>query len=283
MKMPVKSNQSASANKMPAKLKLKLANECEDLSKRITLKSTQIKYNFYILSSKQVNDKNYTRMMVLFESLMREAYEKSSWGWDEESKMAEWKHSRTRIILVFKRAAGDPSKNVIFHELPPEENAGGDEIGDNELIAFMCFRFEVGADKSESALYVYELHVQRDFQRQGLGDELMRMARQFAFEFKMEKIMLTSFRSNQQGLQFYNKLNFITDKSSPAKNESDYIILSSKVKSWYFYHNHRVTSTILQATESYSDESLDWQCVRTIEDLLRQTPARKVSARSQFE
>lgn len=220
--MPAKTSTPNGPGKMPPKLRLKLANECEDLSKRIKLKSSQKGYQFYILHSKQVDDKNYARMMALFEDLMREMYEKSSWGWKADEKMAEWKHQRTRIILVFQRPVGEPTDNVTFNQLPSDE--------DEHLVAFMCFRFEVGADKSECALYVYELHVHRDFQRQGLGDELMRMARVFGSEFKMDKTMLTSFRSNQQALQFYNKLNFITDKSSPAKNEADYVILSSKLK-----------------------------------------------------
>lgn len=230
--MPAKTNQPTGPNRIPAKLRLKLSNECEDLSKRIKLKSPLKEYQFYVLHSKKVDKKNYARMMTLFEGLMRDMYENSSWGWDPESKLAEWKHARTRIILVFKRPVSDPTDNVVFNELPPEEEDNDDdgETDNNQLIAFMCFRFETGADKSECALYVYELHVHKEFQRQGLGDELMRMATSFGIEFKMDKTMLTVFRSNQVALQFYNKLNFITDKSSPAKNEADYMILSSKLK-----------------------------------------------------
>lgn len=208
---------------MPPKLRLTLANECEDLSKKVKLTSSRKENQFYVLHSKQMDVKNYGRMMTLFESLMREIYENSSWGWNEQEKMAEWKHQRTRVILVFKRQAGDPSPNVVFNHLPEVED-------DDELVAFMCIRFECGGSKSECALYVYELHVHRNFQRQGLGDELMRMARCFATEFRMDKVMLTSFRSNTLALQFYKKLKFIPDKSSPAKNEADYVILSSKVK-----------------------------------------------------
>lgn len=223
--MPSKASTRSRYEKMPPKLRLKLANECEDMSKRIKLNSSQKNYHFYILTSKQMDERYYGKMMELFEDLMREMYEKSSWGWKEEEKMAEWKHPRTRILLVFQRPLSDPMNNVKFNELPPE---GADDY--NDLVAFMCFRYEVGADKSECALYVYELHVHRDFQRQGIGDEMMRMAKVFGSEFKMDKIMLTSFRCNEVALKFYNKLNFATDKSSPARNEADYVILSSKFK-----------------------------------------------------
>lgn len=220
--MPSKVNKPA-VQKMPPKLRLKLANECEDLSKRVKLKSVRTDNRFHILHSKQVDERNYCRMMSLFESLMRDMYENSSWGWNQQEKLAEWKHPRTRIVLVVKRPAGDAFDNIIFNELPKDEET-------DELIGFMCFRFEIGADKSECALYVYELHVHPDYQRQGLGDELMRWARCFGTEFKMDKIMLTTFRCNSPALQFYSKLKFTTDKSSPAINESDYTILSSKIK-----------------------------------------------------
>jgi GNAT superfamily N-acetyltransferase len=218
--MPSKMKNSG---QMPPKLRLKLANECEDLSKRVKLKSERKEYQFHILHSKHVDEPNFSRMMNLFESLMRDMYENSSWGWNQQEKLDEWKHSRTRIALVVKRPSGEPFDNVIFNELPKDDES-------DELIAFLCFRFETGADKSECALYVYELHVHPDHQRQGLGYELMRMARCFGTEFKMDKIMLTSFRCNSTALQFYNKLKFSTDKSSPAINESDYTILSSKIK-----------------------------------------------------
>lgn len=221
--MPSKITQS-NAQRMPPKLRLKLANECEDLSKRVKLTSSRKENKFHVLHSKQVGEKIFSRMMDLFESLMKDMYEKSSWGWNRQEKLAEWKHPRTRIVLVTQEPAdSDSTRNITFHQLPTDEEL-------DKLIGFMCVRFETGADKSECALYVYELHVHPDYQRQGLGDELMRMARCFGAEFKMDKIMLTSFRSNSTALKFYNKLKFITDKSSPAINESDYTILSSKIK-----------------------------------------------------
>lgn len=210
---------SKTGNTMPPKLRLKLANECPNLLNRVKLNPINTKHRFLLLHSKQVNDSIFDKMMILFESLMKEMYEKSSWGWDQKEKLAEWKHLRTRIIIVTKnRLAGDLS--VTFGQLPDD---------DDEIIGFMCFRFEVGASKDESALYVYELHVESEHQRQGLGLELMRMAKALAIEFKMDKIMLTVFRSNLQALQFYNKLKYGPDKSSPAKDEADYTILSLKL------------------------------------------------------
>lgn len=218
--MPSKTN-SATVQKMPAKLRLKLANECEDMLSRARIKTMKKEYRYYFVHSRHVDEKNFVKMMALFEPLMKDMYQKSSWGWDINEKMSEWKHPRTKVVFVTKKDAGDLLDDIISNKLPPDED---------QLVGFMCLRFEIGADKNESALYVYELHIHSDFQRQGLGEELIRMARHLAVEFKMDKIMLTVFMNNDIALKFYNKLKFSPDKSTPAKNEADYLILSSKVK-----------------------------------------------------
>lgn len=221
--MPAKMNpKSSAAQKMPPKLRLKLANECQDVTARAKLNPQIKKFNYYLARSEQVPDKLYTRLMTLFESLMRTMYENSSWGWNAEEKLGEFKHSRTRILIVTQSDNSDPPTTVVSDSLPDEEN--------ETIVGFMNFRFETGANKEECALYVYELHVDVEHQRQGLGEELMRMAKVLAHEFKMDKIMLTVFRFNEPASKFYNKLKFAEDKSSPAKNEADYMILSSKIK-----------------------------------------------------
>lgn len=207
--------------KMPPKLRLKLANECEDILSKTKLNVLDKRFKFHLLHSKHLTEEIYSKIMSLFKILMQEMYENSNWGWNQQEKLAEWKHRRTRIILVTERDINDRANFITFGKLPDS---------DETIIGFMCFRFETGADKSECSLYVYELHVDIDHQRQGLGEELMRMSRTIATAFKMDKIMLTVFRSNQPALQFYNKLRFSTDKSSPGKDEADYMVLSSKIK-----------------------------------------------------
>lgn len=209
---------------MPAKLRLKLANECNNLTTKCKLVPENKSYRYYLLHSKQIDEKCLARLFELFELLMKDSYEQSSWGWNVEEKLSEWRHSRTRILIVTKSATTTsdlPDTKICTTHVPDDSEV---------IIGFMCFRYEIGADKSECALYVYELHVDPNYQRQGLGLDLMRMANILAASFKMDKIMLTVFRSNTVGLSFYNKLNFHSDKSCPAKNESDYMILSSKVR-----------------------------------------------------
>lgn len=202
------------------KLRLKLANECENLLTKVKLSSNR-KYRFHLLHSKHINQPILDKLMLLFESLMRDKYEKSSWGWDGEKKFAEWRNPKSRFIIVTKNDICDASETVTFGQLPED---------DDEIIGFMCFRYETGAEKNECALYLYELHIDIEYQRQGLGEELMQMAKILAVEFKMDKIMLTVFRSNKPAIKFYNKLKFVTDKSSPNISEADYMIMSIKLK-----------------------------------------------------
>lgn len=206
--------------KMPSKLRLKLANECAKISDKAKLNPSNKSYGYHLLHSNQVDSLTYDRLSSLFELLMRSMYEQSSWGWNEKEKLGEWKHSRSRFIIVTKcQEGGDTFEFTDGQSIDKKD----------EIIAFMCYRFETGADKNEAAIYVYELHVDQAYQRQGLGEDLMKMAKILGIAFKMDKIMLTVFRSNGQALQFYNKLNFKPDKSSPGKEEADYIILSNKL------------------------------------------------------
>lgn len=207
-------------NQMPAKLRLKLANESLDLLSKSKIEPKMNDYKFHLLYSKDVNDITFTKLMTLFETLMRVMYENSNWGWDEEDKLSEWKHQKTRIIIVTERNSKTDT-SLWSNEVPQD---------DQEIVAFMCIRFEIGANKNECSLYVYELHVDSRYQRRGLGEELMRIAKCLALDFKMDKVMLTVFRSNQQALKFYSKLKYSTDKSSPKPNEADYVILSLKAK-----------------------------------------------------
>lgn len=203
---------------MPVKLRLKLANECSDLISKASLESKSDKYIFHLVHSRDVSNETFSKLMDLFVPLMSSFYESSSWGWDQEKKLDEWRNPKTRMIIVTERGSDTESSTWKRHS--PPVNA--------RIIAFMCFRFEVGADKNETALYVYELHVDQEFQRKGLGKQLMKIANHLAKSLQMNKTMLTVFRANKQALDFYKKLKFSPDKSSPEHNEADYVIMSER-------------------------------------------------------
>lgn len=212
-------------NSMPVKLKLKLANECSNFVNKTNLKlsETQAHLNLHIIHSySKLNSEIFDRLMELFELLMRDYYEKSSWGWNESEKLSEFKNKDTRFLIVTKPKKDTSPKSQILVDTVP--------TNDDEIVGFLNIRFEIGSSKDEAALYVYELHIHPEFQRQKLGTELMDLCVDLAQVFHMDKIMLTVFRANEEALKFYSKLKFSTDKSSPAVNEADYVILSRKVK-----------------------------------------------------
>lgn len=205
---------------MPSKLRVKLASECNDILSKVDLKPSNKAFKYYLIHSKDLSEPTFTRLFKIFETLMKDMYTKSSWGWNEKEKMSEWKHSRSRFLIVTKAESQEQSGDVIFGKQPTEMD---------RIIGFMCFRFEDAYVKNECAFYVYEIHIEPDHQRQGIGEDLMSMARHMAEVFKMDKILLTAFKYNTPALKFYKKLHFKPDEKSPSLEEADYIILGSKV------------------------------------------------------
>ena len=131
-------------------------------------------------------------------------YETSiDYPWNEQEKKSDLKANWGRYLYVYQQET---------------------------LAGFLYFRF----DKEESlsgwiaVMYVYELLILPDFQKKGLGKELMIKAEWIAQHMKMEKMMLTVFRSNSNALEFYRVLGYSMDEISPL--DRDYIILSKSLK-----------------------------------------------------
>ncbi|XP_037028284.1 N-alpha-acetyltransferase 40 [Bradysia coprophila] len=95
-------------------------------------------------------------------------------------------------------------------------------------VAYTMFRFDM--DYGCSVLYCYELQIEKEYQRKGLGkffiDALERMAKQYG----MEKLILTVLSNNEDGIKFFNSMGFTTDDTSPDA-PTDYSILSKSMDS----------------------------------------------------
>jgi len=76
--------------------------------------------------------------------------------------------------------------------------------------------------------YCYEIQVHSNFRQYGLGKLMMKRLEEIAQNTKMRKIMLTVFKSNMHARQFYDRLGFKLEYSTP-ENEFDelgeYVIL----------------------------------------------------------
>ena len=153
--------------------------------------------------------------MDLFEKNMSNLYKNSSWGLDLKSKSNEFNHDSARFLIV--------------------RCNGRNESIDN-CIAFSHFRFELNddADPTEEVLYVYEIQVDPNFQKYGIGKHCMSIMELIALRAGMRRVMLTVFKENNLAMKFYrNKMKYSIDESSPSNflggDDEDYEILSKSL------------------------------------------------------
>lgn len=147
----------------------------------------------------------------LFEANMADLYRSSSWGLNMDEKRSELAHKKSRYLLLVQQQ--QPA----------------------DLVAFVCFRFELDDEEQPTAavLYVYEIQVADAFRRQGLGGKLMAVIEQVVGAVGLPKVMLTVFKRNRDALQFYrDKLRYRIDASSPSQHSAseDYEILSKMIR-----------------------------------------------------
>ena len=148
--------------------------------------------------------------MDLFLTNMGDQYRASSWGLNCDDKQAEWSHAHARFLVVLSTT-------------------------NNNMAGFCHYRFDYDDedDPSEVVLYVYELQIQPNVQRRGLGRTIMSMLEQLARSMELSKIMLTVFKSNQGAMHFYrNVLHYDMDDSSPSNHGQvvDYEILCKRIE-----------------------------------------------------
>ena len=77
---------------------------------------------------------------------MKSLYEKSSWGWNEKNKREELFDEDAWYLMARQKSDGTP-------------------------MAFAHFRFDM--DYDDEVLYVYEIQLEEDVRRKGLGKFMM--------------------------------------------------------------------------------------------------------------
>lgn len=113
-------------------------------------------------------------------------YYDNTWGWSAKNKRKELFESPARYLIA---------------------------TCEDKPIGFIHIRFEFEA--GEIILYVYELHVEDEFQGKGLGKWLMQAAEFIALKRKMQGVMLTVFKENVRSRQFYYNLKYKFHPSTP--------------------------------------------------------------------
>ncbi|CAD6992766.1 unnamed protein product [Ceratitis capitata] len=95
-------------------------------------------------------------------------------------------------------------------------------------VAYTMFRFDM--DYGHSVLYCYEMQIEADHQRQGLGKFIMNALEQCARHWHMDKVVLTVLKNNDNALAFFKTIGFSLDETSPdILEKAEYEILSKNL------------------------------------------------------
>mmetsp|Transcript_5157 Transcript_5157/g.7861 ORF Transcript_5157/g.7861 Transcript_5157/m.7861 type:complete len:263 (+) Transcript_5157:59-847(+) len=146
----------------------------------------------------------------LTETNMKDHYETSGWGWNPVKKKRELGAEEARILVAF------------------------DNANERQPVAFAHFRFL--REDDALVLYVYELQVSQDkISRKGVGRHLMMIMELVARKYKMEWVMLTVLDCNKAASNFYKRIKYSVDETSPqfdafdVHQDTPYQILSKKL------------------------------------------------------
>jgi len=73
-------------------------------------------------------------------------------------------------------------------------------------------------------------YIEESYRRMGLGRFMMTALEKCAELWKMEKVVLTVLKNNSDAREFFSKLGYLLDETSPDANEkADYEILSKEL------------------------------------------------------
>jgi len=121
---------------------------------------------------------------------MKTLYEKSNWGWNEKN-IREEMFEEAAWYLIVKNEEG-------------------------KICGFSHFRFDMDCDAE--VLYVYEIQIEQECQRKGLGKFMMQVMEMLMMKADLRKIMLTNLICNESATIFFkNTMKFEIDESNPAK------------------------------------------------------------------
>ncbi|KAI1916989.1 N alpha-acetyl-transferase [Ophidiomyces ophidiicola] len=182
-------------------------------------------YSIQIYTSSTIPKTHFDACFSLIKLTSAETYKNSRNGWSPAKKKAEMKLPDMCYLLLMRKPNGS---NKLKEHMAP--------LGDDDLGGFLSFMttYEDGLP----VLYCYEIHLAPKLQRKGVGNKMMRIYENIGRNIGLEKAMLTVYKSNINGLKFYEQLGFVEDESSPrpmmlrnghAMN-FDYMILSKSLK-----------------------------------------------------
>ncbi|XP_015791202.1 N-alpha-acetyltransferase 40 [Tetranychus urticae] len=164
-------------------------------------------YSLKLYRSTEIDKEYFEWMINLIQTNMENFYKTCAWGWNKSQKEKELKHAKAMILIAINSESNKP-------------------------VGFTHFRFDYDEDGARGVIYCYELQIEADYQRKGLGAWLMDVLSAFCIKFEFPKLMLTCLKHNRQAMNFYrNNREFMIDRRSPSKcgENTCYEILSKKI------------------------------------------------------
>ena len=171
-------------------------------------------FSITLESASTLSSKAIQACFDLIASTSSADYESSSIGWSPAKKKKEMRLPDLRYVLLAQRTENE------------------DYDWTSEIEGFMSFMLTY--EDGYEVIYLYEIHLPPQLQGKGFGKRLMEMIEEMGRKCRVEKAMLTVFRSNEAAIRFYEKLGYGEDELSPRARklrggvvkESDYMILS---------------------------------------------------------
>uniref|UniRef100_A0A0A9ZD19 N-alpha-acetyltransferase 40 n=1 Tax=Lygus hesperus TaxID=30085 RepID=A0A0A9ZD19_LYGHE len=147
-------------------------------------------------------------ILDLMKRNMEQVYNQCEWGWNGEKKREEMTEDAAWYLVAFTTEGNQP-------------------------VAFSHFRFDI--DFGYEVLYVYELQIEPEHQRKGLGKFMAQVLELIAFKNNMRKVVLTVLKHNKAAIDFYSSLKYVIDETCPEDNFEEqfcYLILSKPNRSF---------------------------------------------------
>lgn len=139
-----------------------------------------------IIRSFQSCPEDYIDWIVDLTARNMMCFYKDAWGWSTKSKQFEVMEEDACFLIAV--------------------------IGDNP-IGFIHFKFE--EQDNMFTLFIYNIEVAEEYQKNGLGTFLMSAVESIGKEIKVDCLMTMLFKANELGLEFFRKNGFISSPISP--------------------------------------------------------------------
>lgn len=174
------------------------ANNLEDPLAKFPVFKTFKKEDLSVtLECKRVDDLDpETRdwAFCLLKNNMQESYNSCSWGWNDRAKKEEMTDSRAWYLIA--------------------------RLENGKPVAFSHFRFDL--DFMMEVLYCYEIQLEPEVRRHGLGKFMMQVLELIGFSASMKKVVLTVLLHNPDAIAFFKALKYTLDETSPEGDFEEY-------------------------------------------------------------